>query len=90
MQESLLLTSKYLIEEHFDMVRGERLWRDYDLVKVALHQFCYDVSNMQVKELYQTKYIMLYTSAMTALLGLRGIEHKEIFLFLQQNNQKNN
>ena len=40
-------TSKDLIEEHFNMVGGQVLGRDDDLVEVALHQLGNDVSEQQ-------------------------------------------
>ena len=32
------LTSENLVDEHFDVVACERLWRHDDFVQVALHQ----------------------------------------------------
>lgn len=40
----VLHTSEDLVEEHFDMIRGQVLGRDDDLVEVALHQLRNDVS----------------------------------------------
>lgn len=46
-----IYTSQDLIEEHFDMIRGQVLWRDDDLVKVTLHKLRNHVSDQQRNEL---------------------------------------
>ena len=49
-------TSEDLVEEHLDVVGGERLRRHDDLVEVALHQLCDDVSTRQ------SRYTLLHTT----------------------------
>lgn len=44
----LLLTSKYLVGEELDVIRCQRLRRDDDFMKVALHKF---TDNVPVKKL---------------------------------------
>ena len=36
-----------LVEEHLDVVGGEVLGTDDDLVKVGLHQLCYEVDFLE-------------------------------------------
>ena len=44
-----IFTSQDLVEENFDVIRGEMLRRNDDLVQIALHQFRYDISTTTKK-----------------------------------------
>ena len=44
-----------LVEEHLDVVSGEVLGTDDDLVKVGLHQLCYEVDFLEKVDVWGLK-----------------------------------